>query len=90
MREYPYVGRVLEMAGQRTAAALVTRVQQLARPRYVGGVWKKPLVSGRELAAARRAFLAEGGVEWPAKPLRDRGADKPFKLSRKEREREQR
>ena len=73
------------MAG-RTAAELVSRVQQLARPRYVNGVWKKPLVSGRELAAAHR-MLAEG-VDWPARPLRDRGADKPFKLSRKERERE--
>lgn len=77
------------MAGKRAAAELVTRVQQLARPRYVDGVWKKPLVSGRELAAARRALVAQG-VDWPARPLRDRGADKPFKLSRKEREREER
>ena len=78
------------MAGSRQAAAeLVARIQQLARPRYVNGVWKKPLVSGRELAAARRALAAEG-MDWPVRPLRDRSQDKPFKLNRREREREER
>ena len=65
-------------------AEIVTKVQQLVRPRYVNGVWKRPLVSGRELASIRRAL----GGEWPPRPLRDRGGDKPFKLSRHERERE--
>ena len=77
------------MAGKRTAEELVSRIQQLARPRFVNSVWKKPLVSGRELAAARRALIAEG-VDWPARPLRNRTSDKPFKLSRWEREREDR
>ena len=77
-------------AGKRAAGELVRRVQQLARPRYVNGVWKKPLVSGRELAAARRVLVMEHGVDWPARPPRDRGADKPLKLTKWERERDQR
>ena len=68
---------------------IVSKVQQLAKPRYVNGVWKKPIISGRKLAGIRRSLVLEG-ADWPARPLRDRGGDKPFKLSRKEREREQR
>lgn len=70
-------------------AGLVCKVQQLAKPRYINGVWKKPIISGRKLASIRRSLVVEG-VDWPTRPLRDRGGDKPFKLSRKEREREQR
>ena len=68
---------------------VVGKLQQLARPRFVNGVWKKPLVSRRKLAVMRRSLVAEG-VDWPAKPLRDRGADKPFKLCRRDREKEER
>ena len=68
---------------------IVSKLQVLARPRFVNGVWKKPIISGRKLAVIRRSMVAEG-VEWPARPLRDRGSDKPLKLSRKEREREER
>lgn len=76
-------------SGGKALADIVRNVQQLAKPRYVNGVWKKPIVSGRQKASIRRALEAQG-VEWPAKPLRDRGGDKPLKLSRKEREREER
>ena len=78
------------MAGCRQVASeVVRRVQQLAQPRYVNGVWKRPVVSARQKASIRRVLVAQG-VDWPAKPLRDRGGDKPFKLSRHERERDER
>lgn len=73
----------------RKSVELVSRIKDLAKPRYVNGVWKKPLVSARELAAARRALVADG-IDWPARPVRNRSQDKPLKLSRHEREREQR
>ena len=69
---------------------LVSKVQHLAKPRYVNGVWKKPIISGRKMAVIRRSLVVEEGVDWPARPLRDRGGDKPFKLTRKERERAER
>ena len=68
---------------------IVSKIQHLAKPRYVDGVWKKPIISRRKVATIRRSLVAEG-VDWPAQPLRDRGGDKPFKLSRREREREER
>ena len=68
---------------------IVSKLQVLARPRFVNGVWKKPIISRRKLAVIRRSMVAEG-EEWPARELRDRGSDKPLKLSRKEREREER
>lgn len=70
-------------------AEIVSKMQQLAKPRYINGVWKKPIISGRKMASIRRSLVAEG-VDWPARPLRDRGGDKPLKLSRKERERQER
>lgn len=76
------------MAGKQVAD-VVSKLQHLAKPRYVNGVWKKPIISGRKVATIRRSLVVEG-VDWPARPLRDRGGDKPFKLSRKEREREER
>ena len=76
------------MAGKQIAD-VVCKVQQLAKARYINDTWRRPKISGRQLANVRRALVAEG-VDWPAKPLRDRGGDKPFKLTRKEREREER
>ena len=76
------------MAGKQVVD-VVSKVQQLAKPKYVNGRWRRPVVSGRKLATFRRSLVVEG-VEWPARPLRDRGGDKPFKLTRREREREER
>ena len=76
------------MAGKQVVD-VVSKVQQLAKPKYVNGRWRRPVISGRKLAVMRRSLVMEGN-DWPAKPLRDRGGDKPFKLTRREREKEER
>lgn len=68
---------------------VVQKLQQLARPTFVNGRWRKPAINARKLAAIRRDMVAQG-TYWPPKPLRDRGGDKPFKLAKHEREREAR
>jgi len=68
---------------------LVLKIKQLARPTFVNGRWRKSPISGRKLAGIRKAMVASG-VYWPPKPLRDRSADKPFKLIKHERTREER
>lgn len=68
---------------------LVLKLQQLARPTFVEGRWRKPKISPRKLATIRKSLVAEG-VWWPPRPLRDRGADKPLKLKKWERQKEER
>ena len=67
----------------------VFRVLQLSKPTFVNGRWRKPSISRRELAEMRK-YLLSLGAEWPEKKLRDRGADKPYKLTKWERGREAR
>ena len=73
---------------QKQVPLLVEKVLQLAQPTFVNGRWRKPALSGRKLAAVRRVLVMDG--LWWRKPLRDRGAGKPLKLIRHEREREAR
>lgn len=70
-------------------AETVQRLVQLSKPVFVNGRWRKPVISGRDLAMAKKYVQAEGG-QWPEKKLRNRGGDKPFKLSKWERGREAR
>ena len=67
----------------------VLKLLQLAKPSFVNGYWRKPAVSARELAMMRK-YLISQGEQWPEKKLRNRGGDKPFKLSKRERGREAR
>ena len=67
----------------------VEKLLQLGRPTFVNGRWRKPAVSRRELNDIRKYMLSRGEA-WPEKKLRDRGADKPFKLTKYERGREDR
>ena len=62
----------------------VFRVLQLSKPTFVNGRWRKPAISRRELAGMRKYLLALG-AEWPEKKLRNRGGDKPYKLTKWER-----
>lgn len=68
---------------------LVLKLQQLARPTFVEGRWRKSKISPRKLATIRKSLVAEG-VWWPPRPLRNRGADKPLKLKKWERQKEER
>ena len=67
----------------------VQKLLQLAKPTFVNGRWRKPAINARKLAGIRRKMVASG-VEWDPRPLRDRGGDKPLKLTKWEREREAR
>lgn len=67
----------------------VLKLLELARPSFVNGRWRKPAVSGRELAMMKKHLVAQG-EHWPEKKLRNRGGDKPLKLSKWERGREAR
>ena len=67
---------------------IVLKLQQLAKPTFVNGRWRKP-ISARKLAGLRKAMITSG-IYWPPKPLRDRSADKPFKLIKHERTRDER
>ena len=66
-----------------------SKLLDLRKPKYINGRWRKPLVSARDMAEARKALTAMG-EHVPPKPLRDRGNDRPFKLSKWERNRESR
>ena len=68
---------------------IVLKLQHLAKPTFVNERWRKAAISGRHLARIRKAMVASG-VYWPPKPLRDRSADKPFKLIKHERTRKER
>lgn len=68
---------------------IVQKLQQLAKPIFVNNRWRKAAISGRKLANIRKALVAQG-VYWPPKPLRDRSKDKPFKLIKHERTRQER
>lgn len=68
---------------------VVLKLQQLARPTFVDGRWRKPKISARKLAMLRKSLVMDG-VLWPPRPLRDRGADKPLKLRKWERQKEER
>ncbi len=68
---------------------IVLKLKQLARPTYVDGRWRRPAIGARELSSIRKGLVASG-VYWPPKPLRDRSKDKPFKLIKHERTREER
>ncbi|XP_003384390.1 PREDICTED: uncharacterized protein LOC100640785 [Amphimedon queenslandica] len=65
------------------------KLLDLRKPKYINGRWRKPVVSARDLAEARKSLIAMG-EEVPSKPLRDRGNDRPFKLSKWERNKESR
>jgi hypothetical protein len=68
---------------------IVLKLQYLAKPTFVNGRWRKAAISGRKLAGIRKAMVANG-VYWPPKPLRDRSGDKPLKLTKHERTRQER
>ena len=68
---------------------VVLKVQQLAKPTFVNGRWRKPFLSARDLARTKRQLFA-AGVYVPLKPLRDRSNDKPLKLTKFERGRDER
>lgn len=68
---------------------IVLKLQILAKPTFVNGKWRKAAISGRKLAGIRKAMVSSG-VYWPPKPLRDRSEDKPFKLIKHERTRQER
>lgn len=68
---------------------ILSRLLQLSRPTFVNGRWRKAELSGRKLADVKRALRAQG-EDIPLHPLRDRGGDKPFKLTKWERNREAR
>lgn len=68
---------------------VILKLQQLARPTFVDGRWRKPKISARKLAVLRKSLVVDG-VWWPPRPLRDRGADKPLKLRKWERQKEER
>ena len=74
---------------QKNLSDAVLKLLQLGRPTFVNGRWRKPVINGREMADIRKYMIAQGEV-WPEKPLRNRGGDKPFKLSKWERGREER
>lgn len=64
---------------QQRLSETALKLLELAKPRYIKGRWRKPLISNRELAVSRKALLLQGEY-WPPKPLVNRGADKPLKL----------
>ena len=68
---------------------IVLKLQQLSKPTFVNQRWRKAAISARKLAGIRKAMVATG-VYWPPKPLRDRSTDKPFKLIKHERTRQER
>ena len=74
---------------QQKIPEVVLKLQQMAKPTFVNGYWRKGAISARRLAHIRRSLVVEG-IHWPAKPLRDRGGDKPFKLNKHERTRAER
>ena len=74
------------MSAPKLISETVARLLALSRPRYVNGVWRRPAIGKMELAKIRKRLVANGEF-WPPKPLRDRSKDKPFKLSKWERER---
>lgn len=69
---------------QRSLAETVSRLLKLSKPTFTNGRWRKPAISRQELAMMRKYLVAQG-ADWPAKKLRDRGNDKPYKLSEWER-----
>ena len=78
----------LIMAQQRIPD-IVLKLQQMAKPSFVNGHWRRGVLSARRLADVRKSLVAEG-IYWPPKPLRNRGIDKPFKLNKHERTRAER
>lgn len=68
---------------------IVLKVQQMAKPSFINGRWRRGVLSARRMADVRKSLVAEG-IYWPPKPLRDRGADKPLKLNKHERTRVER
>lgn len=80
---------ILSSMAQSKLPEVVLKLKQLAKPTFVNRRWRKPALSARKVAEARKSLVAEG-VYWPPGPFRDRGKDKPFKLIKHEREREER
>lgn len=73
----------------RPISKTLDKLMDLRKPKYINGRWRKPVVSARDMAEARKSLIAMGG-DVPSKPLRDRGNDRPFKLSKWERNKETR
>ena len=67
----------------------VAKLLALGKPYFVNGRWRKPVISRREMNDIRKYMISKGEV-WPEKPFRNRGGDKPFKLTKWERGREER
>ena len=68
----------------------VVRLLEFGKPNFVNGRWRKPLASRRQMNDMKKYMIKQRGEEWPEKKLRDIGADKPFKLTKRERGREER
>ena len=66
-----------------------SKIVELCKPTFVNGRWRKPVLSRRKLAEVRHILLSNG-ENIPAKPLHNRGNDKPLKLSKWERNKEAR
>lgn len=75
-----------KMTAPKRISATVARLLALSRPTFVDGTWRRPALGKMQLAKIRKRLVANGEF-WPPKPLRDRSKDKPFKLSKWERER---
>ena len=74
---------------QKGLSVAVTRLLEFGKPRFINGRWRKPVVSRRQMNDIRK-YMVKQGEEWPEKKLRDRGSDKPFKLTKLERGRDER
>lgn len=74
---------------QKEIPEIVLRLKELAKPTFVNQRWRKPVINARKLNGIRKSLVASG-VYWPPKPLRDRSKDKPLKLIKHERTREER
>lgn len=72
------------MAANKGLSETVLKLLKLGEPRFVNGKWRKPMVSRREMNDIRKYMVGQGEV-WPPKKLIDRGADKPYKLTKYER-----
>ena len=73
------VAELCSVMSQQRLSETALKLLELAKPKYIKGRWRKPLISNRELAVSRKALVLQGEY-WPPKPLVNRGADKPFKL----------
>lgn len=74
----------------RSVIGAFAKLMEMNKPRYINGRWRKPVVSRKKLADTLNALRSATGEPLFLKPLRDRGNDHPFKLTKWERNKESR